>query len=52
MQAPWRHAHRRIWPALTLTLAVGLLLGLVLKQERPVEPGPVVEEPGQGETRG
>ena len=44
MQAPWRRAHRRIWPGLTLALALGLLLGVVLKQERPVEPGAVVGE--------
>lgn len=42
MQAPWRRAHRRIWPALTLFLAVGLLLGVVMKQDRPVEPGAVI----------
>lgn len=44
MQAPWRRAHRRIWPVLTLILAIGLLLGLVLKPERPVEPGAVIGE--------
>lgn len=44
MQAPLRRAHRRIWPILTLVLAFGLLLGVALKQERPVEPGSVVGE--------
>ncbi|MCR9071287.1 MAG: hypothetical protein NXI18_06165 [Alphaproteobacteria bacterium] len=43
MQAPWRRAHRRLWPALTLVLALGLVLGVAMKQERPVEPGAVIE---------
>jgi hypothetical protein len=46
MQAPLRRAHRRIWPVLAAVLVLGLLLGLALKQERPVEPGSVIGEAG------
>ena len=46
MQGDLRRVHRRIWPVLTGLLLLGLVLGLALKQERPVEPGAVLEETG------
>jgi len=46
MRADLRRAHRRVWPLLTVLLVAGFVLGLVLKPERPVAPGPVA-----GETR-
>ncbi len=46
MQAPLRRAHRRLWPVLTVLLVIGFALTLIMRPERPVESGSVVEESG------
>lgn len=38
MQHRHRRAHRRIWLILLILLPLGFVLGLVLRQERPIEP--------------
>jgi len=37
MQRPHRRAHLRLWILLTLVVGTLFVLGLVLRQERPVE---------------
>lgn len=50
MQADLRRTHRRIWPVLAMLLAVGFVLGLALRAEKPVMRGSVesASAPGAG----
>lgn len=45
MRADLRRVHRRLWPALAVLLVAGLVLGLVLKPERPTATAPVAGAP-------
>lgn len=38
MRRPHRAAHVRVWLVLAVLLPLGFVLGLALRQERPVEP--------------
>ena len=38
MRRPHRSTHFRIWIVLAVLLPLGFLLGLVLHQDRPIEP--------------
>lgn len=38
MQHRHRRAHGRIWLVLAIVLPLGLVAGLVLRQEKPIEP--------------
>lgn len=51
MQANLRRTHRRAWPVLAVILAVGFVLGLALRPERPVETRPVMGDAKPAENR-